>query len=355
MAYSGKQHFSGDHVIRQLWTYMVRFIVDTGYWSVYKALRKTGGVDTYNISQDLTITALDEWLDLETTDAYNESVEGMEEGVDYEIDRPLGRIKFLSSGSATQGSTVHIDYEWHREGLVFYSNGISGEEHIFVGMRPYIDDNGVNGHIFLKAYTYFQEEMDFADTSLGEPTNKLTFELWSSDTDLWLFVNPQRIIGVGCIQGYYNCFYLGFFNRFALPHEYPYPLCVISSDIDGYSYASTDDDRQFLINSHNIAFVVENNTWVSKYDSGNPGWLLPHQRSTDYRPMIHYPEGKKRVLFPVYIYKDGNLYGQLDGVYGAYGAITSSESEITIGGDTYICFENVFRHGWGDFMAIKCA
>jgi len=353
--YSGKLHFSGDYVLRDLWTHLIRFVVDAG-WTIHRVLPKEEGVSSYDISHDIVVEELDTWIDLPSADAYEESfTPTLQEGVDYEINRPLGRVRFLSGGSVTAGQTVHIDYQWKREGVILFSPGYSGEEQIYVGLRPFIDTDGVHGRIELKAYLGFQEEMEFEDTTLGEPLNKYSLELWSGETDLWIFVSPQRIIGVDHIQGYYGCFYLGLLNRLCLPHEYPYPLCIISSDCKDYDYASTSDHRRFFPDAHNVCFVTPDNRWNAylSHEWNSPFHFLPLQADTGYLEQIHYPESAKRALLPVYLWwHEEEILGELEGVYLAPGAISSSESEITAGDDTYICFENVFRHEWKDFMAI---
>ena len=359
MSYSGKQHFSGDYVIRDIWTYIVRFIVDSGYWSIVDSGISNSGVGTYSISQDITVSSLDTWLDLQSADAYDVVVKSSDgsttyvEGTDYEVNYNLGRIKFLSSGSIAQNDTVHIDYTWKREYIILYSTGVSGTEKIYIGAIPYINSDGVHGYINWKAYKFWQEGMSFGDTSLGTKYNSFGFALWSSDTDLWLFIDQQRVILVTCIQTYYSSAYIGFFNRFLMPHEYNYPLCIISSEWNSEGYDSTSDYRHFIPNSKNIDFIVEDNTWKGWYQSDNPGVLLPNQQDTGNLVQVHYPSNASIGLLPIYLYWNGNIYGQLDDVYFTPASILSSESEITIGNDTYIVFEDVFRHGWSQFMAIK--
>lgn len=272
-------------------------------------------------------------------------------GTDYEINNNLGRVKFLSTGQVQVNDTVHADYTWKREYIIFYSTGISGTEKIYIGAMPYINSDGVHGYVQWKAYKYWQEGMSFTDTTLGTTYNSFGFALWNSDTDFWLFVNQQRVIAVSCIQTVYNSAYAGFFNRFAMPHEYNYPLCVITSDDTSMSYDSTSGDREFIPNSHRVNFMQEQNVWEDFTSSHTS--LLPIQQDTGYLVEMHYPTGANRALLPIYIYYNGNIYGQLDGVYFNPGDVNSSESEITVNGDTYIVFEDVFRHGWNQFMAVK--
>jgi len=439
MSYSGKQHFSGDYVIRDIWTYLIRFIIDSGYWSIVDSGISNSGVGTYSISQDITASSLDTWLDLQSADAYDEvlkkditdesfnsgtldnpvslansNIDDSSEVVtstdgnttyvkdtdysmdytngtitclstgsmvantdykisytytlsntdDYEINNNLGRVKFLSTGSVTSGDTIHATYTWKREYIILYSTGVSGSEKIYIGAIPYINSDGVHGYINWKAYKFWQEGMSFGDTSLGTKYNGFGFALWSSDTDLWLFVNQQRVIAVSCIQTYYNSIYIGFFNRFLMPHEYNYPLCVISSDDTGMNYDSQSGYRHFIPNAKRINMMNERNLWTAYYQettytdeyyiSGrNFNGILPNQQDTGNLVQVHYPSNASIGLLPIYLYWNGNIYGQLDDVYFTPASILSSESEITIGNDTYIVFEDVFRHGWSQFMAIK--
>ena len=362
MSYSGKQSFSGNYVIRDLWTYLIRFIVDSGYWSIiYSDLSSGDSTDvmSYSISHDMTVSSLDTWVDMQSATIYDIVVKSSDgsityaEGTDYEVNNNIGRIKFLSSGSIAQNDTVHIDYTWKKTYIILYSTGVSGSEKIYIGIEPHIDPDGVHGNINWKAYKYWQEGMTHNDTTLGNPNDWHVNSLWNSDADLWLFVNPQRVVSVTCVQTYYSSTYVGFFNRFLMPHEYNYPLCVVTSDWASDNYDSTSDYRHFIPNSKNIDFMVEDNTWKGWLNSDNPGVLLPNQQDTGHLVQVHYPSNTPIGLLPIYIYYNSNIYGQLDNVYFTPAAILASESEITIGNDTYIVFEDVFRHGWSQFMAIK--
>ena len=166
--------------------------------------------------------------------------------------------------------------------------------------------------------------------------------LWEGNTDTWLFVNQQRVIGVSLIQTMYGSFYVGFGNRLLLPHEYNYPLCVLSSEDTAINYASTSGSRMYIANSQIRSYVKWDNSWVA-----NPT-IVPTQANTGNQIQIHYPVGVNRGITPLYI-----DYMQLDGVYYAPATISASESTITIGTVVYLIVENVNRHDWTNFMAIE--
>jgi hypothetical protein len=49
------------------------------------------------------------------------------------------------------------------------------------------------------------------------------------------------------------------------------------------------------------------------------------------------------------------LVGTLDGVFATTGEGNSSGSSLTVGSDTYLCFQDTFRSGRQNFCALKFA
>ncbi len=349
--YSGKISFTDTgHTIRDIWTYFIRFILDTGYWSVYATETATGGIDTYTaISDVVTATALDTWYNLSTAGkllnySAADGTTTLVEGTDYTIDTDAGKIKFLTGGAVTAGDSVTVTYDWNRTAYILYSTGISGTEKIYIGFRPYLDSGGVTGYIEPKVYKLWQAGMTFTDTTLGNtnPNGTASFALWSGDTSIWLFVNQQRVILVDVIQTNYSSCYVGFGNRLMMPHEYNYPLIILASENTGIDYASASGDRHYIADSHIRVYCKWDNSWV------NQPSIVPTQVDTTPQNVFHYPAGVDRVLFPLYV-----DYMQLDGVYYAPASLQASEDTITIGTTNYIVFEDVNRHAWNQFMAIR--
>jgi len=49
----------------------------------------------------------------------------------------------------------------------------------------------------------------------------------------------------------------------------------------------------------------------------------------------------------------GNAFGEIEDCFMVSGSNNSAENTITVGGDTFIVFQNVFRTTFSDFYAIK--
>jgi hypothetical protein len=67
-------------------------------------------------------------------------------------------------------------------------------------------------------------------------------------------------------------------------------------------------------------------------------------------PTDHYP------LLPVTLNDSTpNIYGELDGIYFVSGFNNAVENTITIGGDTYLVVQDVWRTSHIDYYAMKLA
>lgn len=342
--YSGKINFDGTSttVIRDVWTYFIRYVLDSTYWTITTTEIATGGIATYSVSDSVTATALDTAYDLSSAGKVSAltAIDGsttLVEGTDYTVDYDTGRITFLSTGTIVVATDViTVAYTWSRTGYVLYSTGISTTEKIYIGFRPYINSDGVNGYIEHKAYKLWQTGMVWSDVTFGNPLNHY-IPLWEGITDLWLFVNIQRVIAVNLIQTFYQSIYVGFANRLLMPHEYNYPLVIIGSGSSAYTTAGA-----YIASPSIREYVDWTNSWVQN------AAIVPTQVDTGNQIQVHYPVGVNRAILPLY-----SGYFQLDGVYYAPAAISASESTITIGADVYLIVEDVNQHAWSQFMAIK--
>jgi len=136
--YSGKVNFDGTSstVIRDVWTWFIRYILNSGYWSITFTETKVGGIDSYAVSDTITATALDTAINLSAagklsaltaTDTTQAGL-SLVEGTDYTVDYDKGTITFLSTGAVAVSDSIAVNYTWSRTGYVLYSTGISGSE-----------------------------------------------------------------------------------------------------------------------------------------------------------------------------------------------------------------------------------
>jgi len=51
--------------------------------------------------------------------------------------------------------------------------------------------------------------------------------------------------------------------------------------------------------------------------------------------------------------RNGNAYGELDGVFHISGSNQTSENTLTISGDDYIVFQDIARLEFQNFMAVR--
>ena len=307
----------------------------------------------------LNVESLNIWIYLPTgfVTEYTFQVNGntLQEGIDYVIDWILGKVKFLTG---TPPYEVSYSYKFKRYRVILKNTGLGGDEEIYVGFL--LCSSGYDkANVLVRCYRgYIAGLTTFFDTTHGIPANASSthpmFGFWSGAIDMWIFSNKQRIIIVARNNTYYTFCYVGNIFRLCPPKEYPQPLWI-QTDLWGQAslsstvfYDSTDSNRKFLCYPRTAPGWMINyaNAWSSNYS------MIPTQSGGTWRT-IAYPQGVPRVLWPLYLKCDGMIAGMPDGFYFAPGLSLSSESQIQIGDDTYIIFQNCWRTGWSDFMAIK--
>lgn len=319
-------------------------------------------------SGSLDVNSLDTWYYLPTCyiteyTFTDEASNTLVEGTDYELDWKLGKIKFLTG---TPPYTVNYNYKFKRFRTVLKNTGLSGEEEIYIGLLM-ISPGYDKANVIVRSYkTFTAGYTDFFDTIAGNGRNSnfdSAFGLWDGSIYLWVFSNKQRIIIVVRNDTYYSFAYVGKFNQFAFPSEYPYPLACIgdlnaTTDANNSNirwYSSTDGYRRFIAKAYfgttnyfNNQICYVDGIWVRN------ATLDPTTTFTSNWIDIAYIDGYDYVLFPVYILYNNMTLGEFDGIYFSPLVGITSESTITVGTDTYIVFQNCFRTTYHDYMAIKC-
>jgi len=386
MAYSGKISVTG---FAQAFTEILRFVTGDSTtpgrdWQIVHSEVDTQDTnfDYITFSGSITIYALDTWYDLPVgciTD-YNFSVGtiSLTEGVDYQVDWLLGRVKFLSGINTissllntTTGTVVTYSVNFRRVQIVLNNTGISGTESINVGMLLCSAGYG-KANVLLKTYKMFiPGYTNFFDTTVGNPNNvtsdgtfQSAFGMWNGYMDMWIFSSKQRIIIVVRSDTYYSFAYIGKFFPFGSPAEYPYPYTCIGDLNICYSnvantyikwYDSTDTNRHFIakayfgtIGYYNNQLINVDGSWIRN------ATLSPTTNNTAHWLTIDYISGYSPVIFPIYITYNNQVLGEFESCYFTPYVGITTESIITIGTDTYIVFQDCFRNTYDSYMAIKC-
>jgi hypothetical protein len=179
----------------------------------------------------------------------------------------------------------------------------------------------------------------------------------------WAFIDNDRLILVVKCNTSYNSCYLGKFEQYGSPNQYPKPIFV-----GGHAKNST------MLNSYtgfeNECFIYENaekknncGARLRKYDStwlsiGNSSLQLDTGFGAIYPTSSlgienNYTTDGTYDVEPLILYTDTSAAGELKNIFWLAGRGLSAESEITIDSVNYIIFPNIFRTTNKDFYCIK--
>lgn len=301
----------------------------------------------------------------------------------------LAKLKtFLTTNSALVAAGQQWQSLRYTAGseLLLKGTGLSGADQIFVNIKDYVDTNddiynwvvqGAGGYISTNAVD---------DQPAQSP--KVGLSLWNDPMTYWFVANGRRFIVVAKVSTYYVAGYFGLALPFGSPLQYPYPMIV----------AGNLPNRGASYNTKNYSWGQQLNTnyWnpgafsASGYDVSDASNTFVYWLDGSWRYLKNfYTSGQETGSFELSsIVADTNfmapvrpdwlrdcidgsyiltphtvvmgmpsnaLMGELDGSFSISGFSNGSENTVTIGSDTYLVVQNVYRNAVKDFAAIKLA
>jgi hypothetical protein len=255
--------------------------------------------------------------------------------------------------------------------MFFEAPGLSGTEEIHVGFQLY-ESPGSDTFGF---YGWQSQSYDAGLAILAQPGHSGTrfHSTWDASIPYWFFGNGQRVIVVTKISTVYTASYLGKFLPYGTAGEYGLPYYLGMNWSSAIRFSSINEGvRNFWDpglgalmlqpsgNWHGVTNFYEVSSaesWPSTSNYVYPfaaGYSDTHSRFRELRDNVDgsYP------LFPLVLCGNNpttDIYGELDGAFATSGFSLASEDTLTIGGDTYRVFQNVFRTTRYNYCAIKQA
>lgn len=289
--------------------------------------------------------------------------------------------KYVASGGENGGTELYLR-----------GPGLAASDNIYVNLNLFNDtDAGTDAwSLALWGATSFNGSNDLTEQPGNSPTVK-TVPLYDQSMPYWFFANGRRfMIFAQVTASVYSSCYAGFilpFNPNITALEYPYPLYIgASMGRLGLRFSNTNngDHRSFWnpcdegITEGGGTLYTPGNFWLGFRNVNSSGTIESNVVSvTSVGCVFPYvnigprAETKMRVenIEPLLggdylltdvllsrVNQDANLrdrYGVLDGVSHISGVSQSSQNTVTVGSDTYIIFQEAFRTGQGDYVAIK--
>lgn len=203
----------------------------------------------------------------------------------------------------------------------------------------------------------------FPENTVITSNSMPVLSLINTPMNYWAFIDNDRLILVVKCNTSYNSCYLGRFEQFGSPSQYPKPIFVggnaTSSTMLNSSTASTNE-----------CFIYENSEKRSnagaRFRKYNADWLnISNGSSTlDTGFGAIYPTNSLGILNSyttdltydlesIILYSDESACGELKNIFWVNGRGLSAEAEILINGDYYLIFPNIFRTTNKDFYCIK--
>ena len=265
---------------------------------------------------------------------------------------------------------------------------VPGERFVYLQGPGYIlNSSNVNPHVNVRIYDSgltarnweikgaigFDTLQDFNNQPGGSP-NSTYFTLQDSlAMPFWFFASARRFMIIAKIGGAtYPACYGGFYLPYATPEEFPFPLFIggnaesetrewntqnftVGNFYDGIAANSLDSaDCSALVRNRdgnwNPVFRQTDSTsgvrGTSNDDFGNV-WPWAENSTTFYG--LNLVNGFVSTFYPVLptvLYNtdgEGDILGELDGVFFCPGIGNSAESTVTDGGDVYLVINNVYR------------
>lgn len=191
--------------------------------------------------------------------------------------------------------------------------------------------------------------------------------MFQNNIDYWFIANDRRFIVIAKISTVFVSMYGGFFLPYATPTEFPYPIYV----------GATTGNRllRFSQTDYQIGGMWDptlNSGWTRHYDGSwfetanyftsggnksrqvNDCYIWPY-RDTLNDQMINNIDATYTLL-PCILASpnnDGNVYGELEGVFSCSGFANAAENTVTISAVVYVVIQCANRTDVEDYVCIR--
>lgn len=271
---------------------------------------------------------------------------------------------------------------------IWQAPGNGNEAQIFVGILRFSDAGADYDNWRLGGFNGFDSGLAFT-AQPGALTRLVVPLLRVGSMPYWFVANGRRVVMVVKASTVYEAMYLGLFNTYANPTQFPYPLIVggsmswtsepaSNSQNWRWSY-SGNEHRAFpyphpTSNSNQDQFQLRlrkpDGVWQgiagTRSGGGLNGYVWPYGYTfSNVLPnldgtypllpvVLHSDEGNSGI-YPNITIVNPNVWGELDGVYAVTGHANAAENIVTVGRTDYLVVQNINRTTKTDFFAVKLA
>ncbi len=282
---------------------------------------------------------------------------------------------FLTTDSTLVGDneewTVNSDSTVSDERFLYLQGpGLAETDEINVNIRKYVEPTTSAYNWEIRGSTGYDAGLDY-DAQPGVGFAQY-FCLANTGTTIqyWFFANGRRFMIVAKISAVYVSCYCGFYLPYGLPSEIPYPIAVMcGGENENTPYnVGTEACTGFFnpksatstttIGSNSIRLV--DGSWIRALNEAGAGdrvgKVWPNDNTTYPSYTMGTNDDDSYTILPFILYSDkdeGDILGELDGVFWISGKDNIAENDLTIGSDSYVCHQSANQSNIDEFAAFK--
>lgn len=246
--------------------------------------------------------------------------------------------------------------------------GLSGTDQVRIKLKPVY--SVVNNRYNLELVgvpTWSGAANQDAQFNMSTP---VYMHLWNGSIPYKFVANGRRFIVVAQITTTVEAGYCGFFLPYALPSEYPYPMCVGgTSQVSTWDYTQASFEHSHFVNpSRSLRVYTPGNTWLSMENftqSSSQSWSQWHINTNLIGATLPYQQGNgndgqvrsfwasirecfggefpAHPIVLVTLFPSRARYGVLDGCFWVPGIGNAHGNTMTIDGVDHMVVQNVTR------------
>lgn len=257
-------------------------------------------------------------------------------------------LETIRDFAADNGWTVlRYDTSIDNRELILKGLGYSGEEEIFVGFRTYQNPAADYYNMVAAGFTGYVPSNTF-DTQPGAMLSGVPAH--NNRIDYWLTLNPQRIaLAMKVGTPVYESAYVGKFLPYARPSQYPYPVIAAGmlNGVPATRFSDTTHSIPYKGNRANMRMRFNDGVWRQPecYPWNNVTVAGPTWRARETHDS--WP------TLAVELTDSAGVFGELDGIRHISGFNNATENTLSIGGNTWLVIQDVWRTGFSDYYAMR--
>lgn len=236
--------------------------------------------------------------------------------------------------------------------LILRGPGLSGTEQIWASFTT--NQSVISDYYNMVLHTHIGYVSSNALVDQPGYIGNRTIPMWNASIRYWLCINGQRIAIAAKVETHYMSGYVGKFNPYATPNQYPYAITI-------GAMTNTTTNRY----SASASFPYDDGMSVRRIDgtwatfNGFPYTVIDAQSNGDHGLATNFPSfpakdtGGDYPLLPVVLFTGQEVYGELDGILYAPGFNSAVENTVLAEGNVHVKIANNQATGFMAYYGLR--